>query len=165
MSISRKLDWFYFWYFVVHIPVTLLIDSCLIVPATWQFNIQKTLVSFHIATNKDFLLDTLPLWLKVFGFIELTFQLPLFFFAAIKLYHNSSSVYPWLVVYGFNASFTTLVCLVHVLVEGNSHGLQDAEVYGLFGLYVPYFIIPLVMLIDSMKRVMPAATKVKQKVL
>ncbi|CAK7902862.1 hypothetical protein CAAN1_07S04742 [[Candida] anglica] len=164
MSINRKLDWFYFWYFVIHVPITVLIDSCLIVPPSWQFNIQKTLVQFHIATNNDFLLDTLPLWLQVFGFVELVFQLPLFVYGAFKLYNNDITIYPWLVIYGFNASFTTLVCLVYVLAEGESHGLLSGQVWGLFGLYVPYFIIPLVMLIDSMNRILKKLV-IKEKTL
>lgn len=161
MTLSRKIDWFYFWYFVIHVPITVLIDSCLIIPKDWQFPIQKTLVLFHIAANNDFLLDTLPLWLQVFGLVELVFQLPLFIYAAFKLYHNAKSIYPWLIIYGFNASFTTLVCLVYVIAEGEAHGLTPTEVYGLFGLYLPYFLIPLFMLIDSMKRVLTSGTKQK----
>lgn len=154
MAWHRKLDLFYFAYFVIHVPVTLLIDSCLIVPLQWQCGLQQRIVQFHIAANHDFLLASLPLWLQVFGLIELTFQLPLFVYGAYKLYLRRRDVYPWLMLYGFNASLTTLVCLSYVILQGEAYGLSPWQVHQLFALYVPYLLIPLVMLIDLTQRVL-----------
>lgn len=57
-------------------------------------------------------------------------------------------------IYGFNAFFTTGVCLLYVLTEGANNGLSESEVWNLFGLYVPYFVIPLAMMIDCTYRAM-----------
>ena len=151
---SRKLDWFYFWYFVIHVPVTVLIDSCLVIPKEWQTTVQRSIVLFHVSTNNDFLLAKPPLWLQVFGFYELVFQLPLFIYGAVQLYQNNRQVYPWLIIYGFNAAFTTSVCLVYVIMEGAAHGLTNGQICSLFGLYVPYLIIPVFILVDSTRRVL-----------
>lgn len=53
-----------------------------------------------------------------------------------------------MIIYGFNASFTTFVCLVVTYFEGNSHNLSNKEVYNLIAIYIPYLLIPLVILVD-----------------
>jgi hypothetical protein len=83
---ETKADTFYFIYCLIHIPITILIDSGLTIPHEYQPEIQKRIISFHISQNKDFLLQSPPTWLVLFGWIEVLFQLPLFFLAAYALY-------------------------------------------------------------------------------
>ena len=148
----KKRDAFYLCYFVVHIPITVLIDSCLVVPSEYRHWVQEAMVNLHIRLNKDFLLQDPPLWLQVFGLFELLFQLPLFFVAAYKLYYSHRRVHVLTALYGFNASFTTLVCLAYVLSTSRDHGLTDAEKWNLFFLYLPYLVIPAFMMVDSSYR-------------
>ncbi|QBM87754.1 Protein of unknown function DUF2781 [Metschnikowia aff. pulcherrima] len=150
----NKRDKFYFWYFVFHIPITVLIDSCLVVPRAYRHPVQAYLVDFHINLNKDFLLQDPPLWLQVFGAFELFFQLPVFFLAAYKLYQGRRNIHVILALYGFNASFTTAVCLAYVVKSAHLHGLTSAEKWNLFALYVPYLIIPAFMMVDSALRLL-----------
>lgn len=153
MSMNNR-DSFYFSYFLLHIPITILIDSCLVLPSSQRLGIQNTLVDFHIQTNKDFLLANPPLWLKIFGAFEILFQLPFFFVGAWALWKRWAPVYVGITVYGFNAFLTTLVCLAYVQAEGVSNGLTSDEVLALGGLYTPYLVIPLVMMIDCGVRLM-----------
>lgn len=141
-------DTIYYWYFIVHIPITLLIDSCLVIPRDSRHWIQNLIVDFHVDFNRDFLLKSPPLWLQVFGAVELFFQLPIFFLAPWLLRRGSKKVYVLMTVYGFNASFTTLVCLAYVKTKAEAHGLSIEDMWNLFALYVPYVIIPGFMMLD-----------------
>lgn len=67
-------------------------------------------------------------------------------------------------VYGFNAFLTTLVCLAYVLSKGEAHGLSVEDTWNLFALYVPYFVIPLFMMLDCGTRVMGMLGQEKRKV-
>lgn len=83
---ETKADTFYFVYCLLHVPITVLIDSSLAIPREYQPQMQQMIIKFHVSTNKDFLLQSPPVWLVVFGWIELVFQLPFFFIAAYALY-------------------------------------------------------------------------------
>lgn len=147
------IDKFYVAYFLIHIPVTLIIDSCIIIPDEQRFQFQRQFLEFHVSSNKDFLLISLPLWLKVFGLFELFIQLPFFVAGSYMLVKQMTEVYPYMLIYGFNASFTTLVCLVHILCDYKRFDLTTGESYKLAALYIPYLIIPLVMLVDYSTRI------------
>ncbi|CDR45997.1 CYFA0S21e00518g1_1 [Cyberlindnera fabianii] len=149
---STKLDTFYFCYCLLHIPITVLIDSALVIPTQWQPSFQKAIIEFHTSSNNDYLLLSPPDWLVVFGWVEILFQLPLFGYAALQLYKRSPTIYPLLFVYGVEAAVTTLCCLLHIVSEGGNHGLTQMEVINLFGVYLPTFVIPLFMAIDVFTR-------------
>lgn len=159
----NKRDTFYYWYFLIHIPITVVMDSCLVIPAESRHWIQQFLLDFHLDVNKDFLIDHPPIWLQVFGLFELFVQLPIFVLAPFALRRNSRKIYVVMTIYGFNAFLTTLVCLVYVYLKGEAHGLTVEETWNLFALYVPYFAIPLVMMLDCGWRVMKMLDKVKQE--
>lgn len=144
----NKRDTLYYWYFLAHIPITILIDSCLVIDPEHRLAIQRFLVDFHISANRDFLLQNPPLWLQVFGAFELFFQLPVFFYAAVGLKRAWLHVHVVMMVYGFNAAFTTVVCLVYVFQKGAAHGLSEAETWNLAGLYMPYLLLPGFMMVD-----------------
>ncbi|KAF8000450.1 hypothetical protein HF325_005379 [Metschnikowia pulcherrima] len=80
------------------------------------------------------------------------FQLPVFFLAAYKLYQGRRNIHVILALYGFNASFTTAVCLAYVIKSAHLHGLTNTEKWNLFALYVPYLVIPAFMMVDSALR-------------
>lgn len=152
--LQRKTDLFYVVYLVLHVPITIVMDSTMVIPPRHQLAIQRTLLRIHIAENKDFLLLTLPLWLQVFGWFEMVVQLPVFVVGSVGLARNTAKIYPVLMVYGFNAFLTTLVCVVYALVEGPGHGLTTAEVWRLVAVYSPYLAIPFGMMVDMGWRVM-----------
>ncbi|GME81699.1 unnamed protein product [Ambrosiozyma monospora] len=229
----HKRDTFYFWFFLLHIPTTILIDSSFLIPSSFKhhhlnissylnidsnpsiitvtsaiessltnfLNFQNNILKFHIDQNHDFMALKPPFWLKVFVFFELAFQLPLFFILVFdylsggngngngngsgktntnKANANSKgrdttedqdktsasqttlttsnskfSAKWWLLIftYGLNASFTTVVCLIYVFLEGESNGLQSNEIYQLLGVYCPYLLIPGMIAIDYYRRI------------
>ncbi|GAV54834.1 hypothetical protein ZYGR_0AS01570 [Zygosaccharomyces rouxii] len=138
---SFQINFFYY-YFLLHIPITLLIDSAVVLPP--KFHIAGWLLSKQIEDNNDFLLWDRPLWLQAFVTLELAVQLPLFFQFVKQLRQNhvdSGS----LRLYGVLASTTTLVCIGAILeghYPGSSIPLSAADKFKLVGIYFPTFIIP-----------------------
>lgn len=159
----NKRDTFYYWYFVIHIPITMIMDSTMVIPEQFQPKWQQALAQFHINTNKDFLLQEMPLWLQISGTFELLVQLPIFFIAARALKRNCQKVYVIMTVYGFNAFFTTLLCLAYAWRDAPAHGLTFGETANLLGLYTPYCLIPLFMMLDCGLRAMQLIGAAKPK--
>ena len=139
-------------YHLIHIPVTLLIDSSVIIPKQYHLNLTNILVNLHVSQNKDILLLYPQTWFKTFIFIECIFQLPLFIYFVWK--HNKrefdTRYHTWSLIYGFNASFTTFVCMMHIIFEGSLFGLLELEIVKLVGIYSPYLIIPFIILVRSL---------------
>lgn len=145
------IDTFYYYYFIIHIPITVFMDATICIPHEYQLNIQQILSTFHITQNKDFLCAEHELWLQIFVVWELLLQLPFFFYAIYDYYGNnykfySRKLWPMFLLYGFSAGFTSSVCLVYVLLESGSRGLNTAEMINLAALYVPTMIIPFSMM-------------------
>ncbi|ODQ82094.1 hypothetical protein BABINDRAFT_170629 [Babjeviella inositovora NRRL Y-12698] len=146
------LDKFYAAYFLLHIPITVLIDSSLVIPPAHRPLLQQQILKFHFEQNKDFLLVNVRNWLWCFGIIEMVFQLPFFAWAAYRLLGRKGQMLtltmaPGMILYGFNASVTSLVCIVEIVLEGARNGLTQSEVWALVGVYFPTFVIPFVMLL------------------
>jgi hypothetical protein len=71
------------------------------------------------------------------------------------MYVNSagySFIYPYLFLYGVEASMTTLCCLLAIYSEGLDYGLTQGELYNLVGVYLPTFFIPLYIAFDTFTR-------------
>ncbi|CUM64168.1 uncharacterized protein PRCAT00001761001 [Priceomyces carsonii] len=156
-------DKFYFWYLVIHVPITVLIDQGIVIPESYQTFISKFLIQLHLSQNKDFLAKNPPLWLRLFVFFELFVQLPFFVAGAYCLRRLCKRIYPFMVIYGFNACFTTLVCLVYVFNRYEIYGLSQFEALKLGALYFPYFLIPLVMMCDFTMRIINIIPQQEEK--
>lgn len=129
----------YYYYALIHIPITVLVDSSVVVPERWQ--LLPSLVKFHVEQNNDYLLYEKPALLQLFVWLELVVQLPLFFYFAHQfrqlwrlretkalvgddksvsheLVSRSRALRRYLFIYGVNASMTTLWCIYMVCVHG-----------------------------------------------
>lgn len=148
----------YFYYFLIHIPITVLMDATFVIPEHYQISLQRTLSAFHIEQNKDFLAIESPLWMKIFVVWELVFQLPFFMYAVLDYLKNGRNTYsahtwPMFFLYGFNAGFTTLVCLIYIIAEGHLHHLSTPQFLNLLGLYTPTMVLPFYMMYDFWLRI------------
>lgn len=158
----KRCEWsFYYYYFIIHIVITVCIDSFVVFSDGHPF---QKLIGWHIAQNNDFLLWERPSWLYWFVVFELIFQLPLFFIFA-KVARNEVNDWdreegkarsferirrwsPWLRAYGYNASLTSLACIIAVIVRGYYPGspsipLSNLDKTKLVSFYAPTFLIPL----------------------
>ncbi|CCE66188.1 hypothetical protein TPHA_0P00300 [Tetrapisispora phaffii CBS 4417] len=159
---------FYTYYSLLHIPITLCIDSTVVLPWRWFPRWVQAAVRWHVAQNHDYLLDDPPWWLVLFVAVELLVQLPLFCYFAWQLprlrrpasvaagddkllkgarRRQHRRVLALLRGYGANASLTTLVCIVHICrwghVVGGAGALSPAQKLQLVAVYLPTFVIPL----------------------
>lgn len=146
-------DCIYFYYFLIHTPITIFMDATFAIPEKWQFPIQRQLNAFHHSQNNDFLAVNSPLWMRIFVIWELIFQLPFFVYAVIDYIKNgrrgySIKLWPLFFLYGFNAGFTTLVCWIYIYMESESHGLNSSQMLNLLSLYTPTMVLPFYMMWD-----------------
>lgn len=155
---------FYYYYFLIHIPITVFIDASVVIPPPGPV---ARVVQWHIKQNNDFLLKEKPDWLYWFVVLELVLQLPLFAYFALKFRSiwqtnvdrlskeqkanftaMTNKLYKWLRLYGLNASFTTLVCIITILQRGYypelpNLSLSSSDKLNLVLVYLPTFLIPL----------------------
>lgn len=144
------LDKIYAYYFMIHIPISLLVDSAIAVPPEWWLPFQKTLAGIQINDNKDALFAARPIWLQSFVWVEILIQVPFFAWAAGKLLQGNERVWVGMVIYGIEAAITTFACLIEVFYL---EGLTRPEHIKLIGLYLPTFIIPLIIAGDFASRI------------
>lgn len=152
-------DKVYFYYFLIHTPITILMDATICIPFEYQLKIQQKLSTFHVTTNKDFLCAEPELWFQLFVIWELIFQLPLFIYAVYDYSRNgfkfySPKLWPAFLLYGFNAGFTTMICLIYAIIYSPSKGLTIAETANLASLYIPTMILPFYMMYDFYIRIL-----------
>ncbi len=164
-----SLDTAYFIYFAIHVPLTLLIDDTFLIPQKYQLSVQKELYKYQVTHNKDFLAAELPIWMKYFVAVELIFQLPVFITCIISYLKSgpqkriSRCLYPFMLMYGFNAAFTSLQCLIYIYVQASSYELSTSEAYKLLGLYTPTFLIPFFMCADITSRLIKMSGNCKKE--
>lgn len=114
-----------------------------------------------MAQNEDFIVLEKPAWFMSFIYVEILFQLPFFVYGGYKLLTKSQTptTYLWMLVYGVNASLTTLACLAEVWAR---EGLVDSVKYNLLAVYAPFFFISGVIVVDVFQRLQQELTKVKR---
>ncbi|KAJ1656410.1 Transmembrane protein 97 [Dispira simplex] len=152
---SRPLDLVFFIYFVVHIPTTVFIDSQIILPSWLYPQLFVNLFDFWHRVSGDplvavyqFGLDPNMVWLYTFVVLELVLQLPFFFYAARELYRDSPCVRLPLGLYGAHVATTTLPILTSAWF--GYPGLLLNQRYLILAVYSSYFLIPLLMVLNTL---------------
>ncbi|KAI8985112.1 transmembrane protein 6/97 [Pilobolus umbonatus] len=154
--LSRPLDLIFVIYFITHIPPTLLLDFQALYPSDWVPQSIKDLLSLYIQTYRDPLVGS-PVtlyWFKSFIICEALFQFPFFIIASIYLIKDNRDCYDTDIspVYGSHVATTVIASLAEVMFN-DKYGLTVNEQYVLCGFYIPYLIIPILMVIDSSYRI------------
>lgn len=154
---------FYTAYFLVHIPLTIFIDSTICLPPMTDG--LKAMIEWHVAENNDFLLLEKPAWFFWMVVVELLFQLPAFpyFIARMSLFRGDApgtskeekaaragkrgTLRTLLRLYGLNASLTSLFCIYVIYERGyypaTGAPLSAVDCAKLIAYYTPTFLIPL----------------------
>lgn len=154
---SHIRDRLYVGYFILHLFITLLIDSAIVLPENWVLRFQRQLLDLHVRLNSDLIVQTKPIWLQTFVWVEILFQTPFFVWAALDLTAGNRRVWPAILVYGVEASTTTLACVV----ESAMLPLGLSERMNLVFIYLPTFVVPLILLVDFFWRIQKKLEKVK----
>ncbi|KAH9053113.1 transmembrane protein 6/97 [Lactarius vividus] len=173
---SRPIDLFYFIFFVVHIPATLLIDFQAVWPKHLTPESLQLLPPWYVGMSGDFLVGgsmgilgngTGLAWFKSFLYLEALFQLPVFVIGAYGLWKDSRAIYGLLVLYGASTSTTTYACIAAILeapttsaatIAQNVVSVTPAQRSMLLFSHAPFFVIPLVLAVDMAVRLQKLAS-------
>lgn len=85
------LDTVYLLYFAAHIPVSILIDSQLLLPAAWFSPVLRDQLAAYVNDYADPIVQQAPrlLWLRAFVGCELAYQLPLMLLCTFGLWKGT----------------------------------------------------------------------------
>ncbi|XP_013416577.1 sigma intracellular receptor 2 isoform X1 [Lingula anatina] len=149
----RVLEWIFFLYFVVHIPIGILFDSQAVYPGWMYPTFVKDAVSWYGKTMKDPMMLEPPAWYQAFCMCEQFLQLPFFFAAAYAFYKgNCGWVRMPAIIYSAHVVTTLVAILYHIAMHDFSQSKYPGpstmmERLTLISIYLPFFVIPLLLLI------------------
>ncbi|KAM9319263.1 sigma intracellular receptor 2 [Gastrophryne carolinensis] len=148
----RLLEWIFFFYFLSHIPITLMVDLQALLPAAWYPQQLLDLMKWYTVSFKDHLMMNPPPWFKSFVLCEAFLQLPFFPVAAYAFFKGNCR---WIrvpaIVYSSHVATTVLSILAHLLYGDFPKNSQidsptQQERLTLVAVYSPYLVIPLLIL-------------------
>ncbi|RSH95337.1 hypothetical protein EHS25_000424 [Saitozyma podzolica] len=152
---GRRLEQVWFWFFVIHIPITLTLDiQSLYPPSLLAGTPFPAFMRWYINFSRDPILlgamSSNPAWdwLKCFLKMEAFVQLPSFFIGAYGLYKNDKRVYPLILAYGASTATTLVPTLNALLTDKSTPPLSTMELANLLGSYIPFLLFPLGMALD-----------------
>ncbi|MEE6468771.1 hypothetical protein FKM82_008374 [Ascaphus truei] len=155
-SLTRLLEWIFFFYFFSHIPITLLVDLQAVLPARLYPPALLDLMKWYIVSFKDHLMLNPPAWFLSFVYCEAILQLPFFPVATYAFYKGGCK---WIripaIVYSTHVATTVCAIIVHVLFgdfpkSNQLEPLTQKERLTLVSVYAPYLVIPLLLLITML---------------
>ncbi|XP_045381349.1 sigma intracellular receptor 2 isoform X2 [Lemur catta] len=145
-------------YFLSHIPITLFMDLQAVLPRELYPDELRNLLKWYAKEFKDPLLQDPPVWFKSFLFCELVFQLPFFPFATYAFFKGSCK---WIrtpaIIYSVHTMTTLLPILFTLLFEdfSKASGFKGPETLHerltLVTVYVPYLLIPFILLLFMLR--------------
>ncbi|KAH9825284.1 transmembrane protein 6/97 [Melampsora americana] len=152
-------DRLYMGFLVMHAVATVVIDIQPVLPPTIIPSAFKKLLNFYIIISNDPLMIGASsgspnyLWFRWLLAHEFIFFLPTYLFGILGLWKGDPTVYPLLLAYGAAASTTTATCLIDVLFGSHDSHLTTKQSLFLLSSYVPFFILPLTILLDMYFRI------------
>ncbi|XP_040856872.1 sigma intracellular receptor 2 [Ochotona curzoniae] len=154
-AVRRFLECLLGLYFVAHIPITLFLDLQMVLPRELFAVELRNVLQWYAKEFKDPLLQDPPEWFKSFVFCELVFQLPFFPFAAYAFFKGSCK---WVrtpaIIYSAHTMTTVIPILATLLFEDFPKGQGPgtfSEKLILVSVYLPYLLIPLVLLLFMLR--------------
>ncbi|KZW01243.1 hypothetical protein EXIGLDRAFT_638565 [Exidia glandulosa HHB12029] len=168
--LSRPLDLLYFAFFIVHIPISLLVDFQQLYPRQWVPSAVTALADWYLSEHGDpiyaggmGLLKSRPhdvVWLQSFTVLEMIFQFPVFFVGAWALYNGRKAWYPLLLAYGASTA-TTLVACVSYLAAYPTASKKSAtfetmtveQKLHVIAMMSPWIVIPALLTVDMALRI------------
>ncbi|XP_075052855.1 sigma intracellular receptor 2 [Mixophyes fleayi] len=155
-SLTRLLEWIFFFYFFSHIPITLLVDLQAVLPASWYPQQLLDLMNWYTVNFKDHLMKDPPPWFMSFVYCEAIVQLPFFPVAAYAFFKGGCR---WIripaIVYSSHVATTVLPILAQLLYGDFPKTSQlgtpnQQERLTLVSIYAPYLVIPLLILVTML---------------
>ena len=130
-------------YFITHIPITLLVDFQVIFGEFYPPGL-RAIERFYIETFHDILIRTKPVWFKSFIWLEAVLQVPFFFYVSWGLVTKRDKIRIPCIMYGAHVATTVWPILAEIIFTNE---LLSAQKMILLSFYLPYFLIPLVLML------------------
>ncbi|KIW19602.1 hypothetical protein PV08_00175 [Exophiala spinifera] len=147
---SRKLDMLYLVFFTIHIPIMLLVDLGPLWPSTLRPQISRTLHDHMAATYNDKFFADPPAWFTWYLYIEALYHLPLSMWMMWAIPKDHVMLPLHLLLFGVETGITTLTCIADM---GSWTGYTTKQKNDLYGLYVPYIGLAVLIGVDAFVRV------------
>ncbi|TFK87630.1 hypothetical protein K466DRAFT_522106 [Polyporus arcularius HHB13444] len=163
---KRPRDLAYFFFFLIHIPTTLLVDAQPLYPQ-WVSSFISSLPKYYVDMSNDPLLGSalgyygearrqVYNWFRWYLIMEVVFQLPVFLIALRGLWRGSTSIYLLLLIYGASTATTTLACIADVVATPVTPTptrtpivtITSEQQLLLLSSYIPFFLVPFIIAID-----------------
>ncbi|KAJ8298177.1 hypothetical protein KUTeg_024708 [Tegillarca granosa] len=155
---NRILDYIFFLYFASHIPITIFVDSQVLLPKWFYPKQLLDLKDWYCREYRDPMMVAPPAWFKTFVYCEMLVQFP-FFFVALFAFWKGIEQCKWiripLIVYSTHVATTTIAICYHIY----AHDFRTSAFPGpesmpqrllLLSFYFPYLLIPVMSLIDAL---------------
>ncbi|KAE8212032.1 hypothetical protein CF327_g4279 [Tilletia walkeri] len=150
--LQRPLDLFYVIFLSFHLLASLLVDGQTFYPSSWVPSaLVKVKADYLRDSNDPLIANALApqyVWFWTAMVLEFVVQVPSFALGAWALARDDRRFYPLLIAYSSCASVTTLQCLLTVLLGPERKTLSAENLRTILGSYVPFFLIPTLMLVD-----------------
>jgi len=137
-------------YFLSHIPITILIDSQVLLRSYITY--PKTLLDVcdqYVLDFQDKLVGNPPLWFQVFTACELLVQLPFFFFASYAYYKGRNWIRIPAIVYGVHVVTTLVPILAVQFLDPQIRPTDNVTLACLASIYSIYLFIPLYIVLTN----------------
>ncbi|KAI1627873.1 transmembrane protein 6/97 [Exophiala viscosa] len=157
--LARKLDIVYLVFFVIHIPVMLLIDLAPFIPYPLRPQLSHTLRNFYIERYNDRFFSSPPAWFTMYMYLEAAYHLPLSAWMVWAIPNDHPLLALNLLIFALETAITTLTCVVEV---ASWDGYTAGQKGDLYSLYVPYLVVACLMGIDAFFRLKTQILGAKQ---
>ncbi|KAL0479575.1 sigma intracellular receptor [Acrasis kona] len=148
--LRRFGDLVVFLYFITHIPITILIDSQVLLRKSITYHPAISSVFDDYSVNfQDKLVTNAPLWFQVFTLCELILQLPFFPVAAYAYYKGKNWIRIPAIVYGVHVVTTLIPILSTQFFDPEYRPTSNIVLLGLSAIYSIYFFIPFYIVVTN----------------
>lgn len=132
-------------FFAMHIPTTLLVDAQAVFPRQWFPRVARTMLDTFIARTGDPLMsEPRERWFLSLIWTEVVFQLPFFVVALYAFVYKKIWIRTPAAVYGGFVCATMVPILTEVCLHDTLTAMNRIV---LLSLYLPYFIVPFLLVL------------------
>ena len=129
-------------YYIIHIPITLFIDSQVIFPAHLYPLPLTNVLNNYVKTLEDNLVGTKPMWFVAMTYGEIFFQFPFFFISIYAFWKKRNWIRIPTIIYGTHVATTLVPIIGSVLFDEALKPQNQFALLALLAIYSIWFIVP-----------------------
>ena len=138
-SLANNLILFYF---LIHIPITLLLDAQVVLPPSLFPQFFVDAMNGYAATCEDRMVSGRPTWFWSMTFVETFVQLPYFFLSAYAFVMRRNWIRVPTIIYGAHVATTLIPIMGSVLFDEYLRPKATMAFYSLMAIYSIWFVFP-----------------------